>query len=318
MNDRPSSSPVSDAAPHAAADAALPQGPAGPVPTATTAAITAAPAVTHYENFPVASVLCPPHLRQPIAAIYAFARTADDIADEGDAPPAERLADLAAYHADLMAIARGDAPSPRWAGVFLPLQAVLQSHRLPVPLLADLLSAFAQDVEKTRDAEGYADRAELLDYCRRSANPVGRLLLHLYGVTNAQALQESDAICTALQLINFWQDLSVDIPRGRHYLPRADCAAHGACQAELLALQNTPENIRLITDCAQWARASMQSGAPLVHRLPGRAGWELRLVVQGGLRILDKVDALRGGSLHTRPRLRGWDWCVMLGRALVM
>ncbi|MBU0748775.1 MAG: squalene synthase HpnC [Gammaproteobacteria bacterium] len=280
-------------------------------------AARAAP-VTHYENFPVASVLCPPHLRQPIAAIYGFARTADDIADEGDASAAARLADLAAYHADLMAIAQGRPPSARWASVFVPLQAVLRSHQLPVPLLADLISAFAQDVEKTRDAEGYADRDELLDYCRRSANPVGRLLLHLYGVTDDKALQESDAICTALQLINFWQDLSVDIPRGRHYLPRADCAAHGACQAELLALRSTPENIRLIAGCARWARASMQTGAPLVHRLPGRAGWELRLVVQGGLRILDKVDALKGGSLHTRPRLHAWDWCVMLGRALVM
>ena len=278
---------------------------------------SAAP-VTHYENFPVASLLCPPHLRQPIAAIYAFARTADDIADEGDATPAARLADLAAYLADLRAIAQGQVPSPRWADVFLPLQGVLRSHQLPVPLLEDLLSAFAQDVEKTRDAEGYADRAELLDYCRRSANPVGRLLLHLYGVGDAQALQQSDAICTALQLINFWQDLSVDIPRHRHYLPRADCAAHGACQAELLALQSTRENARLIADCADWARTTMYSGAPLVHRLPGRAGWELRLVVQGGLRILDKVEALKGGSLHTRPRLHAWDWVVMLGRALVM
>ena len=274
--------------------------------------------MTHYENFPVASLLCPPHLRQPIAAIYAFARTADDIADEGDATPAARLDDLAAYLADLHAIAQGQTPSPRWADVFLPLQGVLRSHQLPVPLLEDLLSAFAQDVEKTRDAEGYADRAELLDYCRRSANPVGRLLLHLYGVGDAQALRQSDAICTALQLINFWQDLSVDIPRHRHYLPRADCAAHGACQAELLALQSTRENARLIADCADWARTTMDSGAPLVHRLPGRAGWELRLVVQGGLRILDKVEALKGGSLHTRPRLHAWDWLVMLGRALVM
>ncbi|WP_255593668.1 squalene synthase HpnC [Acidovorax sp. sic0104] len=292
--------------------------PAGTPPAAATTASTEAPPVTHYENFPVASLLCPPHLRQPIAAIYGFARTADDIADEGDAPPAERLADLAAYHADLMAVALGQAPSPRWASVFLPLQAVLRSHQLPVPLLADLLSAFAQDVEKTRDAEGYTDRAELLDYCRRSANPVGRLLLHLYGVHGDEALRESDAICTALQLINFWQDLSVDIPRGRHYLPRADCVTHGASQADLLALRGTSENARLIVNCARWARATMQSGAPLVHRLPGRAGWELRLVVQGGLRILDKVDALQGGSLHTRPRLHAWDWCVMLARALVM
>lgn len=278
-----------------------------------------APPVTHYENFPVASLLCPPHLRQPIAAIYAFARTADDLADEGDAPPQTRLADLAAYRADLMAIARGDEPSARWAAeVFVPLRAVLLSHNLPVPLLDDLLSAFAQDVEKTRQGAGYADRTELLDYCRRSANPVGRLLLHLYGVQDAAALAQSDAICTALQLINFWQDLSVDIPRGRFYVPEADCVAHGVGRAHWLALRSTPESTRLIADCAQWARATMESGAPLVHRLPGRAGWELRLVVQGGLRILDKVDRLRGASLHTRPRLHAGDWCLMLLRAIAM
>ena len=281
------------------------------------APVVAAP-VTHYENFPVASLLCPPHLRQPITAIYAFARTADDIADEGDATPAQRLADLAAYRAELTRVAAGQPPAAQWAAVFGPLQAVLRNHALPVTLLDDLLSAFIQDVQKTRDAQGYADRAELLDYCRRSANPVGRLLLHLYGVSDAQALQQSDAICTALQLANFWQDLSVDIPRGRHYLPRADCAAYGACQAELLARQTTPQNARLIQDSADWARALMVQGAPLVHRLPGRMGWELRLVVQGGLRILDKVDALQGGSLHTRPRLHAPDWIVMLARAVAM
>ena len=294
--------------------------PSAPTPASDAHAATppVAAAVTHYENFPVASVLCPPHLRQPIAAIYAFARTADDIADEGDAPAATRLADLTAYAADLQAIACGQAPSARWPEVFGPLQAVLRSHHLPVPLLADLLSAFAQDTAKSRDAAGYADRAELLDYCRRSANPVGRLLLHLYGVTDADAMQESDAICTALQLINFWQDLSVDIPRGRYYLTAQDCAAHGVPQAALQALVNTPETSKLIAASAYWARASMQKGSKLVHRLPGRAGWELRLVVQGGLRILDKIDALQGGSLHTRPRLHAWDWVVMLGRALVM
>jgi squalene synthase HpnC len=303
VNPNPPSSPAATAPPAAPASQGAP---------------ALAPPVTHYENFPVASLLCPPHLRPVIAAIYAFARTADDIADEGDATPAQRLADLAAFDADLHAVAQGRAPSARWADVFVPLQAVLVSHHLPVPLLADLLSAFAQDVEKTRDAEGYADRTELLDYCRRSANPVGRLLLHLYGVDGDQALAQSDDICTALQLANFWQDLSVDIPRGRHYLPREDCAAHGACQAELLELRSNPQNARLILDLAAWARASMLRGSPLVHRLPGRAGWELRLVVQGGLRILDKVLALKGASLHTRPRLNPWDWCVMLGRALVM
>ncbi|MDD2846581.1 MAG: squalene synthase HpnC, partial [Rhodoferax sp.] len=249
--------------------------------------------VTHYENFPVASLLCPAHLRAPIAALYAFARTADDIADEGDAPAAARLQDLAEYRADLAAIAAGAAPSPRWAQVFMPLSALLRSHQLPVALLDDLLSAFAQDVAKTRDSAGYADRAELLDYCRRSANPVGRLLLHLYGVQAPEALAQSDAICTALQLANFWQDLSVDLPRGRFYLPEADCAAHGVQRADLQALHSTPQTTKLIAESARWARASMQKGAALVHRLPGRAGWELRLVVQGGLRILDKVDALQ-------------------------
>jgi len=276
------------------------------------------PPVTHYENFPVASLLCPPRLRAPIAAIYAFARTADDIADEGPATPAERLQDLAAYRADLHAIAAGQAPSPRWAGVFAPLAGMLRSHGLPVPLLDDLLSAFVQDIEKTQDAAGYATRTELLDYCRRSANPVGRLLLHLYGVDGAQALRESDAICSALQLINFWQDLSVDIPRGRFYLPDDACATHGVDRATLQALRPTPQTTALITEHARWARALMLEGAPLVHRLPGRIGWELRLVVQGGLRILDKVDALQGHSLCQRPRIRGWDGPVMLGRALVM
>lgn len=178
---------------------------------------TAAP-VTHYENFPVASLLCPPHLRAPIAALYAFARTADDIADEGDATPAQRLHDLVAYRAELAAVAAGAAPGMRWATVFGPLQGVLRQHGLPAAPLDDLLSAFVQDVEKTRDGATYADRTALLDYCRRSANPVGRLLLHLYGVADAEALAQSDAICSALQLIRFWQDLSVDIPRGRHYL----------------------------------------------------------------------------------------------------
>ena len=272
----------------------------------------------HYENFPVASFLCPPQLRAPIAAIYAFARTADDLADEGDAPATVRLADLSAYRSDLAAIAVGAAPSARWPEVFGPLAAMLRSHALPVPLLDDLLSAFVQDVQKTRDGAGYGDRAELLDYCRRSANPVGRLLLHLYGVQDAQALAQSDAICTALQLANFWQDLNVDLPRGRFYLPEADCAAHGVQRADLLRLRSTPQTTKLIAASAGWARASMEKGVPLVKRLPGRAGWELRLVVQGGLRILDKVDALHGASLHTRPRIRPWDWAVMLARAVVM
>lgn len=279
---------------------------------------TQATPVTHYENFPVASWLCPTHLRQPIAAIYAFARAADDIADEGTATTAQRLTELQTYRAQLHAIAQGQAPQPRWMAIFGPLQFNIQQHQLPVALLDDLLSAFIQDIQKTREAATYADRAELLDYCRRSANPVGRLLLHLYGVHNEQALLQSDAICTALQLINFWQDLSEDIPRGRHYLTDADCAQHAVTRQELALQEVTPSIQKLIASNVLWARQSMQNGSNLVHHLPGRIGWELRLVVQGGLCILDKVEAQHGHNLHTRRTLRKTDTPRMLWRALWM
>lgn len=274
--------------------------------------------IAHYENFPVASVLCPPRLRAPIAAIYHFARTADDIADEGDAPAPQRLEELALMQADLIAAAAGQPHSGRWPQVFEPLGAMIRAFDLPVPLLADLLDAFRQDVVKTRDQGGYVDRDELLDYCRRSANPVGRLLLHLYGVRDEAALRMSDEICSALQLINFWQDLSLDIARGRHYLPTQDCARHGLSTDDLKALRQTPEASRLIAEQAHFARAMMQDGAALVHRVPGRAGWELRLVVQGGLRILDKIEQLDFGTLRTRPTLGLRDLPVMIWRAVWM
>jgi len=268
-------------------------------------------AIGHYENFPVASWLCPPRLRPPIAAIYHFARTADDLADEGAVPPHQRLADLAAYRADLDAIARGAAPSPRWTQIFAPLAAQMQIFALPVQPLHDLLSAFQQDVANTRDGAAYADWPELMDYCRRSANPVGRLLLHLYGVTDEQAVRESDTICTALQLINFWQDLSVDIPRGRYYLPLAACAAHGIVitdpRRDFAALQPDSNTTQLIAACVDQASASMQKGLKLVHRIPGRAGWELRAVVQSASRVLAKTRALGGQALTTRPRLTKVD-----------
>ena len=282
--------------------------------------------ITHYENFPVASFLCPAHLRAPIAAIYHFARTADDIADEGDATAEQRLDELQAYRQDLDAICTAtltDTSNPpvtsqRWPNVFGPLQVALQAHQLPPQLLHDLLDAFVQDTQKSAASEGYADHAELLDYCRRSANPVGRLLLHLYGVHDALALQRSDAICSALQLINFWQDLSVDIPRGRYYLPQDDCARYKVPQDDILAQRQTQNATQLIAACAQSARASMLFGSQLVHQIPGRAGWELRLVVQGGLRILDRIAALNYATLNTRPTLRWWDFPVMLWRAVWM
>ncbi len=270
--------------------------------------------IDHYENFPVASLLCPAALRPAVEAIYGFARTADDIADEGDAPPEARLADLTDYRRDLTAAATGAPASPRWRQVFVPLAAAIERHRLPVGLLDDLLDAFTQDVTTVR----YADRALLLDYCRRSANPVGRLLLHLYGIADADALLRSDAICTALQLANFWQDLGRDARHGRLYVPEADCRRHGVAPAALLANEDSDATHALVIELVAWARGLMRFGAPLVHSVPGRAGWELRLVVQGGLRVLERIEALRGATLTTRPKL-GWrDAPKVAWRALRM
>ena len=257
--------------------------------------------IDHYENFPVASWLCPPRLRAPIQAIYRYARTADDLADEGDASAEQRLADLAQFRADLLACAQGPADSARWPEVFGPLGKALREQGLPLPALMALLDAFEQDVVYTAESRRYLDRPALLSYCERSANPVGRLLLHLHDVTDQAALAHSDAICTALQLINLWQDRAQDLARGRDYLPLGHYLRTELAFAEML----------------------MHRGAPLVYRLPGRSGWELRLVVQGGLRVLQHLHALSDAQLaegHTqpRPRLRKADVAVMVWRALWM
>ena len=280
--------------------------------------------VDHYENFPVASWLCPPRLRAPIAALYHFARTADDIADEGEVNAEQRLADLAAYRAELGRVLAGRPASigTRWAGVFGALAAAIATHRLPAQPLHDLLDAFEQDVRYTAAATRYSDPAALLDYCRRSANPVGRLLLHLYGVSDAESLRQSDAICSALQLINFWQDLGLDLGRNRHYLPLDRLMRHSVDEATLLAPRLSPEQDAaaraMLHELVAEARALMLSGAPLATRLPGRIGWELRLVVQGGLRILDRIEQLDHRTWSTRPRLGAADLPVLLWRAARM
>lgn len=269
----------------------------------------------HYENFPVASWLCPAHLRPAIAAIYWFARTADDLADEGDTAAAARLTDLAAYRQDLRAIAAQQPPSGRWPQVFTPLARMLHDFQLPVPLLERLLDAFEQDVHYTASGRRYATDAELHDYCTRSANPVGRLLLHLYGIHDEAALTQSDQVCTALQLINFWQDVSVDVPRKRWY-PSVQAMQHHTVQdADLQADSASPNAAKLIAAYTMNARAEMLKGASLARKIPGRAGWELRLVVQGGLRILDKIEAMDFATWRTRPKLGVLDVPVLLWRA---
>lgn len=266
--------------------------------------VRAAHGVEHYENFPVASWLCPARLRPAVTAIYWFARTADDLADEGQISATERLNQLGAYRLALDRCAAAQEPN-LWAEVFGPLGAAIARHDLPLNLLHDLLSAFEQDVRYTDAGHVYADMPELLTYCERSANPVGRLLLHLLDQTDELSLSQSDAICSALQLINFWQDLSVDIPRGRFYVPANAGDARQASPAQVHAL-------------CDHARQLMLRGAPLCRRTSGRFGWELRLVVQGGLRILDKIEAIGHQSLTQRVTLGKADVPLLAWRALRM
>jgi squalene synthase HpnC len=263
------------------------------------------------ENFPVASRLLPQRLRRPIAAIYRFARGADDIADEGDASDAERLQALNTYRAALDQIERGQAPADP---AFDELAKVIAEWKLPLPLLRDLLDAFAQDVLKKR----YADYAELLDYCRRSANPVGRLLLHLVGCTDEENLRRSDQICTALQLINFWQDVAIDWQKSRVYLPQADLARFRIAETQIAEQCWSAEWAALLDFQTDRARRMMLAGAPLVHALPGRMGWEIRFTVQGGLRILERIRRVRGDVFRRRPVLRPADWLLIGSRTLFM
>ena len=264
--------------------------------------------VDHYENFPVASWLLPARLRPPIEAIYAFARGADDIADEGDAGPEERLAGLARYSRALEAIAAGESPSEP---PFARLAVAVREWRLPLDLLHDLLDAFRQDVTTTR----YATYADLLDYSRRSANPVGRLVLHVMGRTDAVSLTRSDAVCSALQFINFWQDVAVDWRKGRVYLPREDLERFGVGEEDIAAGRADARWSELMRFQCSRSRALLASGAPLGRELPGRLGLEIRATVRGGAAILDKIDAVSGDVFRHRPVLGAWDWIRILASA---
>lgn len=267
--------------------------------------------VDHYENFPVASLLVPSRLRRPIKVIYQFARSADDIADEGDATPERRLASLADYRNELDRIEHGRMPA---TPLFFELAEVIAKHELPVQLFRDLLDAFVQDVVKKR----YGDYPELLDYCRRSANPVGRLVLQLFGRIEPRHLEQSDCICTALQLINFWQDVAVDWQKDRVYLPQADLARFKISETDIAAGRWSANWAALMDFQIDRAAALMHRGAPLVHALSGRLGWEIRLTVQGGLRILERLRRVRGDAFTRRPKLGKWDWLVLAGRSITM
>ena len=265
--------------------------------------------VSHYENFPVASWLLPARLRPPIEAIYAFARGADDIADEGTATEGRRLEGLGRYRSALDAIERGEAPAD---AAFERLAEAVRAHDLPVPLLRDLLDAFTQDVTCRR----YRDFDAVRDYCRRSANPVGRLLLHLFGMTDARSLRESDDVCTGLQLANFWQDVELDWGKGRIYIPQEDLERFGVAEEDLASGRADDRWRQLMAFECQRTRALFESGAPLGRRLPGRIGLEIRATIAGGRRILDRIDAAGGDVFRHRPVLGPWDWTVVVAKAI--
>ena len=267
--------------------------------------------VGHYENFPVASLLLPKKLRPAVEAIYTFARTADDLADEGNAQPDERIASLAQFETELDRIAAGN-PSPH--PIFHKLSQVIASHCLPFEPFYHLLSAFRQDVVVTR----YDNFAMVLDYCARSANPVGRLMLALYGVSGTHQIAQSDSICSALQLINFLQDVEIDWRKDRIYLPLDDMQLFGVTPHHLIEQRVDAAWCNLMKFEVARARALLLSGGPLALQLPGRIGWELRLVVQGGLRILDRIEVGNYDVFKSRPKLVAADWCCMAWRAVFM
>jgi squalene synthase HpnC len=260
----------------------------------------------HYENFPVASWLLPAPLRPAVRAIYRFARTADDIADEGDEPPDVRLARLAALRGELDAIAR-NAPND-WPD----LDRVIRAHGLPMQPFHDLLSAFSQDVTTHR----YQSFEALQDYCRRSADPIGRLLLALHRRDETRLHSLSDAICTGLQLTNFWQDIAADWRKGRVYLPQEDLHRCGVDES-WIADERVDERWRaLVRFELSRARRLLHTGYPLAAALGGRVGVELRCVMHGGLRIVERIDAVGCDVFRRRPRLAAFDWAIIGWRAL--
>ena len=258
-------------------------------------------AQSHYENFPVASRLMPAHLRPHVAAVYAFARIADDYADEPGRSTSERIHVLDEWRDQLHGTPpqKGMAHKTQAGNIFLALHDTIERFDLPVALLDDLLSAFTQDVTTTR----YATWVDVLDYCRRSANPVGRLVLRLSGYRDAGLDRASDAVCTALQLTNFWQDLAIDWSRGRLYVPEETWRPHGAAPSLLDGARMTPAWIATLRDCGRQTRELFREGRAVCDGVSGRLRYELRATWLGGTRILDRLDQSSFDVFTARPKL---------------
>lgn len=272
-------------------------------------------AQSHYENFPVASRLMPARLRPHISAIYAFARTADDFADEPGREPEERLELLTEWRMRLHASGtetRYPATAPGFRlpapeGVFAALHDTIERFSLPLQLFDDLLDAFTQDVTQAR----YETWSDVLDYCRRSANPVGRLVLRLSGYNNDQLDRASDAVCAALQLTNFWQDLAIDWKRGRLYVPEDIWRAEHADPLTLNSGRMSPEWVAALRECGTRTRALFAAGRPVCDGVSGRLRYELRATWLGGTRILDRLESAHFDVFTARPKLGTADALVI-------
>jgi len=266
---------------------------------------------SHYENFPVASILLPRRLRQDFYNLYAYCRWADDLGDEiGDSAESERL--LEWWGGELEAMYAGRATHP----VFIALQKSRERHELPIGPFRDLIRAFIQDQRKTR----YPTREELLDYCRYSANPVGRLVLAVCGYTDPERHRLSDATCTALQLANFWQDVSVDLEKGRLYVPLEDLRQSGCAVEDVHARRASPAFRKVVRELVGWARRLFEEGLPLTKMVDRRLALDVELFSRGGMKILDKIEALDYDVLTLRPsishREQAWLLLSAVGRAV--
>lgn len=275
-------------------------------------------AQSHYENFPVASVFLPAHLRGPIGLIYSFARQADDFADEGDISVEQRLALLNSFRDELDLLQAYIKPQTAF---FAALGAMIKVNRLPYAPFYDLLEAFSQDVSKTR----YANYDEVLDYCTRSANPIGRLLLQIYGQSNATNLQYSDNICTALQIINFLQDIAIDFKKNdgkqRIYMCQDEMSAFGITESQIASFVRGEEKVdenwqQFLLFNLHRVNALLFAGKPLGRILTGRIGFEMRMIIAGGERIMHKINKVNGDIFNFRPSLNYWDWLVIFSKAL--
>lgn len=266
---------------------------------------------THYENFPVGSLLVPKDRRKHVYSIYAFARTADDFADEGydtATTREDRLHLLDEWEFQLESCYRGIASHP----IFIALSETVRELRLPIELFRDLLSAFRQDVVQAR----YADFDDVLDYCRRSANPVGRLILLLFGYREEHLHWLSDYICTGLQLANFWQDVAVDLEKDRVYLPQRDLWRFDYSEEELFARAFNERYANLLKFQVDRTWQLFASGKSLPRLVRGRLSFELNLTWHGGTRILELIERNGYNTLEKRPHITKWDKVVLLIRAI--